>query len=188
MSGKKKGSLLDDWHRFLRWNGKRKKKAAARRKIRAQALKDRNDAAKERDEARALRAAERDRHRDRVRAKRIQAAQRRQARIAAAGPVIRTVPIPVTVTPGGGSGRGQAQAQPSATQCGAPTLDGTACQNLVTDGKCSAGHIQRKRRPVTGKPLTEADRRFFARRDEGYAGPLDMEGHPVTRATEERYR
>ena len=132
----KKGSLLDDWHRFLRWNAKRKKKAAARRKIRAQALKDRNDAAKERDEAKALRAAERDRHRDRVRAKRIQAAQRRQARIAAAGPVIRTVQGTVWKTETvGGSGQVQDRALP----CGKPTEDGTPCMRPVLPGTTDCG-------------------------------------------------
>lgn len=131
----KRGSLADDWARFLRWHARRRKKAAARKKIRAQALKDRNDAADARKEAKELRAVERQRWIERTRTERILAAQRRQARIVAAGPVVRTVKGTVwpTETVGGGG------VQDRALPCGKPTEDGTPCQRPVLPGTTDCG-------------------------------------------------
>lgn len=192
---RKPKGLLDELTDLIVWWSKSRKKAAARGKKRAEAKRARVDAAKDRDEKREIRAAERARYAAEVKAKRVERrlaqTERRRARIAAAGPVVTTVKGTVwpTETVGGHGGTAQGQpGQPGAVQCGAPTLDGTACQNLVTDGKCSAGHQQRKRNRVTGTPLTPADARFYARRDEGYSGPLDRDGYPVTRVTEGKYR
>lgn len=134
---KKQKGLLDELADLFAWWGRRQKKVAARKKKRAQALKDRNDAAEERQKAREVRAAERQRHIERTRTQRVLAAQRRAARIQAAGPVIRTVQGTVwpTETVGGHGGTVQGRALP----CGQPTEDGSPCQRPVLPGTTDCG-------------------------------------------------
>ena len=182
----RKGKTLRQWwHEQRRAHTRRKASRAKRAKERAEDLKTRNAARKTLAEARELRAVAVREHRAQQLQKRVAAAARRQARMDAAAPVVRTVTG--VVMPAETPSPIRAGAAQAAGQCRAPTLDGSPCENLVTDGRCSAGHVQRPRRPVTGAPLTGADRRFFARRDEGYSGPLDADGNPVTRVTGPQY-
>lgn len=203
----KKGKpLRQSWRDLVSWwTGQRKASAArAKQKVgdaktRAKAAEDKAAAKAEQDKLKAENRAKRDAARA---AERQAATERAQQRAAARGPV----KVAGTIFSTGAMAGAQVVSGGQAVRCNHPHITNPRekCHNPVLPGSptCAAGHPQGsssfggpprsnwydppaaarpKVSPVTGRPLSDADHRFFDLRASGYTGPINQDGYASDR-------